>query len=365
MTFLLSLLLSLPTFASPVVSEADRIAVNSILNLENDGETFGRMMMILAAQEADLSEGALFLLASTHPQLTEMLVTERYQYAIRYLLHLPSHDRHRLRRGETILRTPDQMSKIERDAAQDLAEFMGHKAKKLRAIRIGAFKGFMISMEITSSLKRKEILKEYVHLAWPSTPIRDEKSREVLTKHFRARPSPPNIGPYAYIPVGDPSFEKQNTLGSVWQYTNGIQLITNNPVSDIDLDNGEIMDGEYALRFYASERTRYFPAISQVIQIPSGQKLQARIYVRSENLRSEFQQSPDSTRLSIQFFDEMGQPIGSPVFKVARLGSYEWELMEIKEWTPVNATTAEIKIISGLSGTVWFDGLSLCIIDGY
>ena len=49
----------------------------------------------------------------------------------------------------------------------------------------------------------------------------------------------------------------------------------------------------------------------------------------------------------------------------ARLGSYEWELMEIKAMVPHNAVQAEIKFISGQSGTVWFDGLSINIIDMY
>lgn len=364
MFLLFSLLFGQRVFASPPVTDADKAAIDAILSTESDGETFGRLLMVLSALEADLSEGALFYLATTHPQFSEMILTDRYRYAMNYLLKIPAFDRGRLRQGETILREVKQMSKLERLAAQDLAKFMGHNPKKLRSIRIGAFRGFMISMEIASEPKRKELLKEYVDLAWPSTPIRDERSREILTKHFKARPSPPITGPNARILVADPSFEKTG-LNGAWKIGPGIQIITDKPESNIEIDTEEIMDGEHALRFYATDRTRSFPSVSQTIPIPAGQMIRLRVYVRASKLRLEFKQSPNSTRVSIRFLDANGEPVAPRQDAVARLGSYEWELMEIKTMVPANATQAEIKFISGQSGTVWFDGLSLNIVEMY
>lgn len=365
MILLFSLLLGQSVQAAPQITDADKSTVDAILSMESDGETFGRLLMVIAALEADLSDGALFYLATTHPQFSEMILTDRYRYAMNYLLKIPSFDRHRLRQGETIMREVKQMSKLERLAAQDLAEFMGHNPKKLRSIRIGAFRGFMISIEIASEPKKKELLKEYIDLAWPSTPVRDERSRETLTKHFKARPSPPVTGPKARIVIGDPSFEKSNTLSGPWKLAPGIQLITNKPEANIELDTEETMDGERALRFYASDKTRNFPSVVQTISVPAGQRIRLRMYIRASKLRTEFKQSPNSTRVSIRFLDANGEPVAPRNDATARLGSYEWELMEIKAMVPHNATMAEVKIISGQSGTVWFDGMSINIIDMY
>ena len=144
-------------------------------------------------------------------------------------------------------------------------------------------------MEIASEPKRKELLKEYVHLAWPSTPVRDERSREILTKHFKARPSPPSTGANAYIRIQDPSFEKPYGLSGPWQIGEGITLITNKPESNIEIDTEEVMDGERALRFYATEKTRKFPSVVQTVPVPSGQRIRLRTYVRTQKLRTEFQ----------------------------------------------------------------------------
>ena len=138
-------------------------------------------------------------------------------------------------------------------------------------------------MEIASEPKKKELLKEYIDLTWPSTPVRDEKSRETLTKHFKARPSPPITGPKARIAIGDPSFEKVSSLNGPWQLAPGIQLITNKPEANIELDTEEIMDGERALRFYASDKTRNFPSVVQTIPVPAGQRIRLRVYIRASN----------------------------------------------------------------------------------
>ena len=125
------------------------------------------------------------------------------------------------------------------------------------------------------------------------------------------------------------------------------------------------MDGERALRFYATEKTRKFPSVVQTIPVPSGQRIRLRTYVRTQKLRTEFQQDSNSTRVSIQFLDANGTPVAPRNDAIVRLGSYEWELIEIKAWVPAEAVNAEIKFISGQSGTVWFDGLSLNIINGF
>ena len=57
--------------------------------------------------------------------------------------------------------------------------------------------------------------------------------------------------------------------------------------------------------------------------------------------------------------DAYGSPIGDQPRDVARLATHAWEPLEISATAPAGAQKLQVSLISGVSGTAWFDGVSI------
>ena len=325
-----------------------------------DSDPSLRMGQLMAAK--DLSDAALFALASSHPGLVEQLVSDEYQHALAYLHAMPAPDVHRLRRGETVIRTSQVLRGNELTKAIELAEqfeFRRFKADKLQATRVGPLDGRVIRVEVTVAKNRKSQLYDSVELAWPSTPERDEQSRSMLSRHFGARPSQNLTGTGSPLPLAEASFEGPDALGYTWGLQDAIILGSTSPVGEVAIDNNEAVDGLRSVRFYADERTRRFQDVYQQLPVAEGVSVRARVLHRAENLEVEFEQKATDVRLYLQFLDAYGAPIGDPTFKAARLSTHTWELLEVNATAPPGTVYLQLGLRSAVSGTSWFDALSL------
>jgi len=325
-----------------------------------DGDPVSRMQMLLAAR--DLDEAALFALASTHPGIVEQIVEPQYQIAIAYLATLPPPELHRIRQGETIVRSTRQMTSPERRAADTISEQFRMKVKKLQAMRVGPLEGRVYRVEITALGRRKKTLVNSIELAWPSTPERDEDSRNALTQHFGSRPPKATYG--GDLPFLDGSFEDDDTLSNAWALQDGVILAgARTPVGEVQIDGDVSIDGSRSLRFHGNSDTRLFLMASQQITVVPGLKFQARAQVQTDNLRVEFQQRPTDVYLGISYLDISGAPVGPKETSTARLMTHTWELLELESTVPQGADFLQIELISAMSGTTWFDGITLELVQ--
>jgi len=346
---------SVPTLTPAAQNQASLIARMS------DADPAARVNQLLAARDFD--RDSLFALAMTHPGISEQLVSTEYRPAVNYISALPAPELHRIRQGKTILRTYDDLRNTELEKAIAYAETFGFrkfKPKKIQAMRVGVFENRVVRLEVVYQLKRKtEPETGTVELAWPSTPERDEASRNALSKEFGARPSRVVHGRGSLLPVVDASFEASKTVGGPWQVVDGIMLGTNRPIGEVVIDSDVAVDGYQSLRFYADTRTRLFPEVLQIVPLKEGIAVRARAQARTDNLRVEFQQREDSAYMSLQFMDAQGFPIGKPIRSIARLGTHGWELLEVQAVSPPGTAQARLGLISGLSGTMWVDAVTL------
>ena len=354
---LLSLLAS-PALADrpPVVdataqAQADRIAAMP------DGDPVSRMQMLLAAR--DLDDAALFALATTHPGLVEQLTASSLRPAVDYIASLPPPELHRVRQGETVIRTLRSMNSTEQGLVETLCELHGVKFKKFQAVRVGPLEGRIYRVELTSQGKKKKTISSEIALAWPGTPERDEESRVTLTRTFNARPSQLSN---SVLPLEDGSFE-DGALTDSWQLREALVLGPTVPVNDIDLETSNAIDGSRSLRFHADEDTRSFQMATQRITVVSGMTLRARAQIMTDNLRVEFQQRPTDVYLGLSFLDIYGNPVAPPRRDVARLSSHTWELLEVVADVPPGADFVQLELLSAVSGTAWFDGVTLELIN--
>lgn len=341
----------------PVVDAAAEAQAGQISRM-SDGDPVSRMLMLLAAR--DLSDAALFALASTHPGIVEQLTTSTYRPAIDYIASLPPPELHRLRQGETIIRTQDSMNSSEQSIVESLCEAKDIKLKKFQAIRVGPLEGRIYRVELTSAGRKKTTASSEIALAWPSTPERDEGSRVTLTRYFNARPSQITN---SVLPLLDGSFESDDTLTENWVLREDRLLGPNVPVNDIDIDSRNAIDGMKAIRFHADEKTRLFQIASQRITVIHGMTLRARSQIMSDNLRVEFQQRPTDVYLGLSFLDIYGNPVAPPHRDIARLHTHTWELLEVVAEVPAGADIVQLELSSAVSGTAWFDGVTLELIQ--
>lgn len=338
----------------PQITPEAQAAADGILAMA-DVDPASRFNQILAAKEMD--QNALFALASHKPGLVEQILIPPYTLALAYIGTMPAPEIHRVRRGETIIRTVRDMGKgEERRAADRLAEELGLGSKKLEAIRIGPLENRIIRVEVTTSGKPRT-----VEMAWPSTPERDDKSRDALSKVFGARPTQSSLGVGAPLPLVDGSFENPESLGQDWKIENGPDLGGGTPTAEVNLDEKVSIDGTHSLRFYATMRTRQFLMVSQQITVASGMPLVARAMLKTENIRKEFQQTPSDLWLEMSFLDIAGNPVGAPTRAVGALETHTWQALEVTGTAPDDAAYVRIAVMSALSGTAWFDGVTLQI----
>ena len=286
MLFLLSAL----TYATPILNDEAIYAAQNILSVDDDRDPVGRVIIALAALERELNEDGIFALATTHPHIAEMLYSTEQRFALNYIQTLPSSKRNQLRRGSTIIRFPKEMSGKERLASIALAEHYNLKPKKMDSMRVGMISATEVMVEIIVSDRRLGQIKKQIFLGRPSTPITDENSRKYLTKIFGSRPSPPNSGLYSVLDVKAPSFESSSSLSVEWGTNVTKTLGAEYPIGAVELNQETCLDGKQCLRFYSTEKTRAFKAVEQWISLEQENELEAIIYIRTEQLRTEHQQ---------------------------------------------------------------------------
>lgn len=345
--------------SAPVVSEADRFAAERIADMP-DADPAARLQMVLEARKQ--TDGALFALAETHPGIVEQVMVARYKRALAWLDSLPPTDLHRVRRGEQIIRSRDLWRSTEETEAVALGTAFGFKEKKLLAVRAGPHEGRVVRVMVDTKTKGKETDRGIVELAWPSTFERDEASREALSKIFGARPSRHVQGKGSLLPLVDGSFEVPGTVGTHWQIEEAVVLGVRTPTSDVTVTTDDIaLDGAASLRVHNNATTRLFFATTQRVEVVGGMTLQARAYHRTESVQAEFQQNEGDLYLSLSFEDIFQKPIGAPILARGRIATHGWELMEATGAVPTEAAYARVALVAGLSGTTWFDAVTLSL----
>ncbi len=343
----------------PVVTDADRWAAAEVTAI-TDTDPVGRLNQLLVA--ARLSQAALFVLAGSNPGIVEQVVDPKYQAAVAVIDALPPPELHRIRRGETVIRTNDILRGRERDRAIVLAEqfeFAKFDEKKLGAIRIGPLEGRYYRVEVTYQAKKKKTLYGSIELAWPSTPERDEETRNQL----RANPGVAQRRRHGQrpgrVPVSQGSFEAPDSLDAAWFVGDGPSFPPGTPRGDVNLDDSTALDGTRSLRFHNNAQTRLFPTVLQRVDIVGGTRVRVRCQFRANNLRVEYLQREDQVGMSLQWLDANGQALGAPLQAIGRLSTHPWELLEIESTAPADATAATLQLMSPVPGTAWFDGVNI------
>jgi hypothetical protein len=237
----------------------------------------------------------------------------------------------------------------------------GYDIQKLQGIRLGPRDGRVYELELTIAVKRKKITTHTIDLVWPATPARDEESRYKLTKIFGARPSRLGQGVGSLLPLVDGSFE--GDLKDGWVIVQGANFGHHNPGQEIHLDTKVALDGQQSARFYATEKTRQFYHLQQRVPVDPDTKIRLRAQLRTDLIRLEYQQRRSDLYLGMSFLDNNGQPLGQTFTKNGRMGSHPWELLEILAATPPGATDVEVTLSSGMSGTAWYDGIILEVVE--
>ena len=340
----------------PVVDDTARWEAARVAQM-SDADPTSRLLILLEGRK--LSEAALFALAGTHPGIVEQLVEPQYRDAVDYIAQLPPSELHRARQGATVIRTPSSMTPTERAVVDALIESLGDKPKSFLSLRTGPLEGRVYRVEINLQGKRKQTISRTIELAWAATPTPHEQSRQALSRHFGARPSA-GAGTGAPLPLQQPSFEDPSCLQSgAWYLRQGVLLQPEVPVNDISLDDKTALDGARSLRFHGNSSTRLFNAVAQQVPVQPGMALRARAQVRADNLRVEYQQDASHVYLSATFVDAGGGVLTEPARATARLGTHEWEPLQLDLIAPDGAAYVQIEILSAVSGTAWFDGLSL------
>ena len=348
---------------APVVDATARATAGRISNMP-DSDPVARLNMVLEA--AKLDEPALFVLANSHPSIVEHFTDPHIKATVDYIRSLPATKVHELRRGETVIRDFKNLRADEKKKALALAERMNFpkfKEKKLRSIRLGPLEARIFRVEITYQHRQSKLLTEDIELCWPSTPEREEATRDRLAKHFGARPSLASGMPGTALPLEDGSFEQDSTLGGFWDLSEGVMLGTDLPVSEVAIDEDVALDGTRSVRFHSTERTRRFPEVVQHVPVQPGTPTRVRAQFRAHNLRVEYQQREDQVGMSLTWVDSMGNPVTTPQFVQGRLTSHPWELLEINSVAPAGATMARVGLLSAVSGTAWFDGVTVVVGD--
>lgn len=361
LTLLLSLVLAGPAFAQsakpPQVTPAAEAQAAQIVGMPS-GDPVARFNQLLEARKLD--EAALFALAARVPGVVEQIVTPRYQRALAYIEAMPAQDLGRVRRGETVIRTLKDVKKrqSEYEAAKEMVEEAGLNSKKFEAVRVGPLEGRVMRVEVTAKGEAHTI-----EMAWPSTPERDDESRNRLAKHFGGRPSTRSQGVGARLPLVDGSFEKLDALGTSWTLEQGPDLGGGTPVAEVTVDGKVSIDGGASLRFYATQRTRGFRIASQRITVAPYTSLKANAQLKTENIRPEFLQKPTDIYLEMSYLDIAGNPVGTPSRAVGNAETHTWQALEVTGTVPGEAAYVRIALFCGLSGTAWFDGVTVEIGD--
>jgi len=350
--------------AAPQVTPGDQASADRVRRLPESTPT-DRMNQLIEARK--LSKGAHFDLATTHPHIVEHLYNEKFDLIFEYIDLMPPAELHRIRNGETVIRTTADLRGREAEIAGVIGgrfNFPKYDPEKVVAVRMGSINSQVWKFEVKYKRNKRKEYSESVSLAWVSSLERDEGSRDLLAKAFGARPSRVSRGTGSILDLGDGSFEADYALNDAWSLVEALALTeARKPVADVQLDDEIALDGSQSVRFYAEERTRLFFEVAQKAPVVPGQSLRATSQVRGEDLRVEHQQREDHVCMTLSFLDAGGNPVGTARRSIARLQTYPWTPLVIEEVTPAGAAFARIAVFSGVSGTAWFDAVEIEVLQ--
>jgi len=352
MTTILFILWNSIAFAVPIIDETSKSNAERLLYTANYSSPYGRLMIALAALESNSDESTIYSLGSTHPQIAEMLLVEEYKLVLEYISHIPSTEIHKLRKGDSIIRTLDQMGKIEKKFATILAKHLG-LPKKINAIRIGSFDNVTINVEV-SYKKSGATQKMDIQMAGPNAPYADQQSRHRIGRILGSIPSPPLDGNRSLLPLSSGSFEQGLAK---WPSTDGFSFEATQPIGVVGLDSNNSMDGKTSLRFYNTQKTRVFESLHQTVSIPNASEVVLQCFVQTQNAQVEYRQDPSFTYVALRYKDALGTIVKEDK-KLIRMGTYSWEALIIESYVPQSASTVDVVLLSSVSGTIWFDGIS-------
>ncbi len=353
-------ILSLQALAMTPPSEIETARAKRVSEMSDETPSH-RINQMLASR--NFNDRELFVLATTSPGIVEQLKDPVYKLGVDYLFSLVGAELHRIRNSGTLIRTTSRLSSKERRAVDALCEHFGYDPEKLRGIKFGPKDGRVYELEVTIQVKKKKIATGSLELAWPPTPARDEESRTTLTQYFGARPTRLGSGAGSLLPLRDGSFETPGSLGPIWQMVPGTNFGHHTPAQEVTIDSQMAIDGQYAVRFYATERTRQFYKLAQRVPVTPGTNIRLRTQLKTELIRIEFQQRRSDFYVSATFLDATGRPIGQAEKAAGRLGSHGWELLEINTSAPYGASQILIELVSSLSGTAWYDGVIIEVVE--
>lgn len=347
----------------PVVDDAARFAAAQVRDMP-DGTPWERLNQVLAARK--LNQAALFELAATNPSIVQQVIDPSFQRVYDFVAGFEPGDLFRARQGETIVRSYAQLKKREKAIVEPLAAGLGFKKfkpEKITAVRIGPLKGEVYRFDVVYQIKKKETEIRSLQVGWPSTPERDEAARDVLAKHFGARPSRVGRGAGSIVALQDASFETES-IGSTWLLEPAISLGNKViPENEVSIAAGEGLDGNNCLRFYAEERTRMFHEVAQTAPVAPGARLEAKVQFRADNLRVEFHQRDDYVGMTMSFLDAGGNAVGPARRAIGRLATHPWEQLLIEETAPMEAASVRISLVSAVSGSAYFDAVEVELKD--
>ena len=336
---------------APVPTAQHRALAESVARM-NDASPTDRVVKLMKA--AELERESLFVLAGYDPILVEQLVDERTRGVVAYITDLPATELADLRAGITVVRRAEGWGKLEWQHLIELATLAEiPKAKKLESVRIGVITGSNMRFELFGAKGNLAVI-----FAIAPTPVREERARDMLTKHFGARPEQISRGPGTRLPLEDSSFENEASIGGVWQLQPCVTRGGTIPEAQIALDTTERLDGRASIRFHSDVDTRYWPQLEQKISIAPGTSLVLRGHVKGHYLRRERDQER-IFRLALVFEDIAGNPVGEPIEAPLQTGDMDWRQFVIKAHAPAEADYVKVVVASTISGTAWFDGLSL------
>lgn len=340
-------------FAAPVANDNSRANASNLLYSGDESNPFGRLQIALNAVEKQSDQNTLFTLGNSHPHIAIMAVSPYQEQLLQYILSIPSTEKHKLRKGNGVIRKIGEMDKLEKKRAIELAKGLGIP-KKLTAIRIDSFDGITIDFEFSYKVK-SDIKKKTITLAKPYAPVTARENRNEIEKILEKRPLAPVEGKYAVLPISSASFEEGIRS---WKQTVGFSFESTEPVGVIDIDDEMSMDGSSSLRFYNTEKTRVFNQVSQTIPIKHEIEIRVQCFTKSENTRTEYRQDPGYTRMNLIYKDASGTELRTETTPI-RIGSYEWEQISVSSYIPQNTATVDITFLSSVSGTLWVDGLTI------
>ncbi len=354
---LLSLLaLGLPQLAhgvanAPVPTAEERMRADAVARM-NDASPADRLVKLLETLELNRAE--LFALAGPDPILVVQVVDEESRAVLGYLGSLPATELSDLRAGNTVVRRMEGFSKREYELLVEMATAAGiKKPKKLQHVRVGTITGRNMRFELVT--KKGSIELEF---AGGPTPVEEEKARKKLTAHFGARPAEITSGPGTRLPLEDSSFEQEDTLGSHWALEPCVNRGSEIPAADVTLDRDETLDGLRSLRFHSDAQTRNWPQVAQRVSVAPGTPLVLRGHAKAHYLRKERDQERQF-RMALVFLDIEGNVVGQPADAALITGDMDWREFVVKAVAPPQADYVKVLLSCTVSGTAWFDGLSL------